>query len=524
MNDNNTDVTDVNLLYPHPELVLGICAPVGTNSNRVVDAMKQRLEQHFGYTVEEIRVSSAVIRTYASVEEIPGWKEYERINAYMDAGNHLRLRTRSDGIMAYGVIRKIFSKRDPKNLYRRKTAYIVNSLKHPKEVEALRNVYAGGFYLFGIASQESTRKKFLMEERNVPEAEAEKLIARDRWEDEDYGQQTSKAFHLSDFFIPQESERDLLNQAIWRSFDLLFGNPYTTPSFDEYAMFMAFTASLRSADLSRQVGAVITRDNEILSSGANDCPKYGGGLYWPVFNEAEKKYVDHVGGRDYTLGKDKNKEAQQEIIDNILAQIKTGCDKLNTKNGIECLSQQCLENIRSALKNSEIQDLTEFGRVVHAEMEAMLFCARNNISCRGATLYCTTFPCHNCAKHLIAAGIEKVIYVEPYPKSRALQYYQEEICESSFYNTEKSDKVAFVPFVGVGPRKFFDLFSTKLSSGYVVKRKDSDGKIADWTKENASPRLNMTPIDYFQKEAIAVDIFSRIIEQFEKENFNDKAE
>ena len=523
MDEKNTDATDVNLLYPHPELVIGICAPVGTNSAQVVDAMTQRL-RHFGYTVEEIRVSASVIHQYAQVEDNPEWKEHDRINAYMDAGNKLRWRTKKDGIMAYGVIQEILSKRDPENLYRPKTAYIVNSLKHPQEVEALRNVYTNGFYLFGIASQESTRKKYLIEEKNIPEKEAKKLIARDRSEDEDYGQQTSKTFHLSDFFIPQESERDLLNQAIWRSFDLLFGNPHTTPSFDEYAMFMAFTASLRSADLSRQVGAVITRENEILSSGANDCPKYGGGLYWPAFDEGEKKYIDHMGGRDYTLGKDKNKEAQQEIIDNILTQIKSGCDVLDGENEKECLSERCFKSIRSALKNSEIQDLTEFGRVVHAEMEAMLFCARNSISCRGATLYCTTFPCHNCAKHLIAAGIEKVIYVEPYPKSRALQFYKEEICESAFYSTEQVEKVEFAPFVGVGPRKFFDLFSTRLSSGYVVKRKRGDGKITNWSKENASPRLNMTPIDYFQKEAIAVDIFSRIIEEIDKENGNDTAE
>jgi hypothetical protein len=48
--------------------------------------------------------------------------------------------------------------------------------------------------------------------------------------------------------------------------------------------------------------------------------------------------------------------------------------------------------------------------------------------------------------------------------------------------------------------------------------------IPDWSKENASPRLNMTPIDYFQKEAIAVEAFSSIMEEIEKENDNDKTE
>ena len=58
--------------------------------------------------------------------------------------------------------------------------------------------------------------------------------------------------------------------------DLWFGNPFITPTFDEHAMFLAFSAALRSADLSRQVGAVITKDSQILSAGANDCPKAGG--------------------------------------------------------------------------------------------------------------------------------------------------------------------------------------------------------------------------------------------------------
>ena len=91
--------------------------------------------------------------------------------------------------------------------------------------------------------------------------------------------------------------------SISRFIDLIFGEPFITPSFDEYAMFMAFTSSLCSADLSRQVGAIVARNNEILSSGANDCPQFGGGLYWPKKNESGK-YNDVENGRDYKKGYD----------------------------------------------------------------------------------------------------------------------------------------------------------------------------------------------------------------------------
>lgn len=56
---------------------------------------------------------------------------------------------------------------------------------------------------------------------------------------------------------------------------------------------------------------------------------------------------------------------------------------------------------------------------MHAEMFAITDAARRGLSVRDATLYCTTFPCHMCARHIIASGIRKVVYIEPYPKSMA---------------------------------------------------------------------------------------------------------
>jgi len=47
-------------------------------------------------------------------------------------------------------------------------------------------------------------------------------------------------------------------------------------------MYLAYAASLRSGDLSRQVGAaLIDANGDLLDVGCNDVPKYGGGLYWP---------------------------------------------------------------------------------------------------------------------------------------------------------------------------------------------------------------------------------------------------
>ena len=82
---------------------------------------------------------------------------------------------------------------------------------------------------------------------------------------------------------------------------------------------------------------------------------------------------------------------------------------------------------REVLKATGLFDITEFGRAVHAEMDALLSCSRTGRSTRGGTIYTTTFPCHNCTRHIIAAGIKKVVYIEPYAKSKAFSLHQDAI-------------------------------------------------------------------------------------------------
>jgi deoxycytidylate deaminase len=270
-------------------------------------------------------------------------------------------------------------------------------------------------------------------------------------------------------------------------------------------MFLAFVSSLRSADLSRQVGAVIARKEEVLATGTNDCPRAGGGLYWPEFNTSTKRIDDVKGGRDYTKGFDSNKAEQKKIIDQIVKQA--------SNKGID------RKVIRELLENSRIQDLTEFGRMVHAEMEALLTCARNGVSCRNASLFCTTFPCHNCAKHIIAAGIQRVVYVEPYQKSKAEEFHPDSLYLGfSSQETTEDRRVQFEPFVGLGPRRFVDLFSMQLGAGSTLVRK-RNGKVIRWREEAAQLRLQMLPGSYTELEDAASEKFKTYSSAFkEKQN------
>lgn len=52
--------------------------------------------------------------------------------------------------------------------------------------------------------------------------------------------------------------------------------------------------------------------------------------------------------------------------------------------------------------------------VVHAEMNALCFCAKTEIESDGATIYLTLSPCANCALAMIQSGIKRVVYLEQY--------------------------------------------------------------------------------------------------------------
>ena len=440
-----------------------------------------------------IKVSSEIISEFSDPNDICTNNEYDRISRYMDLGNEIRSKTGDYSVLMKGVVSKILLERE--NIEspspRKRIAYVVDSIKHPDEVSFMRKTYGAGFHLIGATSIRKRRIEHLTEEKGLTLEQAEAILDRDSAEDLEYGQHTRDAFQNSDYFINISNNTDEIRNNIYRLIDLLFGDPFNTPTFDEYAMFMAYASSLRSADLSRQIGSVIAKNNEIIATGVNDCPKFGGGLYWLEYNEG---YKDVANGRDYMLGYDSNKIEQNEIIFNIL-------DSL----GIE----KSIENIK-LIKNAGIGGLTEYGRVVHSEMEALLMCARNNISCKDAEMYVTTFPCHNCAKHIIAAGIKKITYIEPYPKSKAIEFYREEISEE----TKEDNKVYFTPFTGVGPQRFIDLFSISSIYWYKKIRKDKGGYKIPWNMKDASLRNPMNVLNYLDSEVAAYNAYTELVKKY----------
>ena len=135
------------------------------------------------------------------------------------------------------------------------------------------------------------------------------------------------------------------------------------PGWHQYFMEMAYLASSRSTCLRRQVGAIIVKDNQIISSGYNGAPKH----------------IRHCGI--------------------------TGClrEQLNVPSG----------------------ERHELCRGVHAEQNAVVQAAINGASIRGASLYCTNQPCVICSKILINAEIKTIYICEPYEDKLAQEMLAE---------------------------------------------------------------------------------------------------
>ncbi len=84
--------------------------------------------------------------------------------------------------------------------------------------------------------------------------------------------------------------------------------------------------------------------------------------------------------------------------------------------------------VRGAPHCDEVGCLMEDGhcvRAVHAELNAIIQCAWEGVSSRGASVYTTDFPCVTCAKAMIQAGVERVVYLAPYPDRHSARILQE---------------------------------------------------------------------------------------------------
>lgn len=135
------------------------------------------------------------------------------------------------------------------------------------------------------------------------------------------------------------------------------------PSWDEYFMDLVETIKMRSTCIRRQVGAIIVKDNRILTTGYNGAP--------------------------------------------------SGCTHCDV---VGCLRNEL--QIPSGQRH-------ELCRALHAEQNAIIQAARCGISIEDSTIYVTTKPCVICTKMIINSGIKRVVYKGDYQDELAVQLLNE---------------------------------------------------------------------------------------------------
>ncbi len=130
----------------------------------------------------------------------------------------------------------------------------------------------------------------------------------------------------------------------------------TRPSWDEYFLTQVEDIALRATCTRRQIGAIITKDNKIVSSG----------------------YCGTVRGAEHCIDK--------------------GCirDDLGIESGTQL----------------EVCD------AVHAEANAIIQADGNKMD--GATIYVNAYPCKICARMIVNAGIKRVVCSGEYSDEEGL--------------------------------------------------------------------------------------------------------
>ncbi len=456
-----------------PELVFALVGAAGTHLDELSGVITEELS-YFGYKAEEIRLSG-LLKNFTEWIDKPWTSESERIKYCQTMGNRFRKQLKRGDALTLASIAEIQLRRAKSSQHAHKpaTAYILNQLKHPDEVDLLRLVYGPSFLLIAAHAPKDMRIKDLAHtmariatqpgKDHQFNSEASDVINIDEKEDDEFGQNVRDTYPKADLFV-NLTQKHKIKSEVQRFVHLLFGHPFHTPSPDEYAMYHANAVSLRSSDDNRQVGAIIfsiddplnlhyLRKADVVAVGMNEVPRGGGGLYWKDASP---------DARDQALFNSHNKEdraneikigALAELIEKIKG-LEWFNDTISSKSASD-LAIILLPN----LKGTQFRDIGEFSRPVHAEMAALIDAARRGVAVDGHSMYVTTFPCHNCAKHIIASGIRRVVYLEPYPKSRAHELYHEEIALEAVPGKEEKDKVNFFAYAGIAPRQYQQLFS-----------------------------------------------------------------
>lgn len=494
-----------------PEIIIALCGPIGSPLHETAEQISFSIKR-YGYTPYTIRLSDLIrINAQYAKTDINESTNLEKFKSLISVGDKLREIYGSD-ILAKLAIAKISAERTKKygefddivnesnkengnKIKNQKICHIIDSVKNAAELELLKSIYGKMIFSIGVFSPLEARRENLAKINSLSNDDIAELINTDSGEEFDHGQSVRDTFPKCDYFLRvdnglaepgnAEAKGQILSK-LERFFKLVFRSSVISPTEEENAMYAASSAARNSACLSRQVGAAVTSSSgELLSTGWNDVPRSGGGLYG---KQSLRLRVIDPDNRCYAAEKrncsnDTEKRTLAEVVIDSLIK-----EKIITKNKRETA-------VQTVIKNSRLKDLIEFSRAVHAEMHAILGASRvAGERILGGKIFVTTYPCHSCARHIIAAGISEVYFIEPYRKSLALKLHSDAMTELVIGT---GDKVKLIQFDGVAPTRFLELFdsgSRKSKTGVLELATEDMAMPVDSMSLKAIPKLEQVVI------------------------------
>lgn len=311
-------------------MIIGVSGRNGAGKGEVVNYLADR--SFYGLSLSD------VIRDELEKQGVEPTRE-----RMLEAGTSMR-GAFGPGALALGLLGRLLPDRN----------YAIDSIRHPAEVEALRDS-GHGFHLVWVEAPVEVRFERMKARGRVgdpADLDAMRVLeGREATNDDSAAQQLDAVRQQADFIVENDSDLPALHEKIRAVFrETLY---FDRPSWDEYFMSIARVVAMRSNCVKRKVAAVITLDKRIISTGYNGTPR---------------------GTRNCNEG---------------------GCPRCNDlapggTNLADCLCS-------------------------HGEENAIVQAAYHGVSLQGSTIYTTFSPCLQCTKLVINAGLSEVVYNSHYP-------------------------------------------------------------------------------------------------------------
>lgn len=285
---------------------------------------------------------------------------------------------------------------------------VFDGIKNVGEIDFLRRHYGYNFTLFGIIPTNDARedrKGGNMHPEDLKNFFADDL--RDKDEETGYGQQVRKCIDYADILI-DNSDRVLIGdykKKILQYAKFAVGLDSRQPSSDEIYMNIAYSACHSSRCLKRHVGAVVIDE--------------GGNAVGVGYNENPRNTNPCALEYDGDCFKDRHK---RELIRQLfLVEGSLYCPCCGTRIEIPEIEKAGSVMCPGCAKKGRRQTVSDllfpergmsYCTAIHAEAWALTSAGER---ARGGKLYCTTYPCLQCAEKIAHAGIKTVYFTEPYP-------------------------------------------------------------------------------------------------------------